>query len=107
VRGVVRVSGRCDAQDFIAGLDDRYTTRYQRYFERLRDGHQIKSPENWRRISDTQPPVFELKVDKYRVYLIRQGSVWYVTHGRIKPADSKVSAEASKCIEIYWERGSQ
>jgi hypothetical protein len=100
---VVRLSGRCDADDFIGKLAFRHRARYQRYFERLRDGQPIKSPENWRRIGDTQPAVFELKVDKYRVYLLKHGQFWYVTHGRAKPKDRQVAAEAKKCIDIFWE----
>ena len=64
----------------------------------------IKSPENWRRISDAQPSVFELKVDKYRIYLLKHGTNWYVTHGRTKPSDKQVLAEAQKALNIFWER---
>lgn len=107
VLGVVRLSGRCEAFEYIKGLDARYRAKYQRFFERLRDGQPIKSPENFRRIGDTKPDVFELKADKYRVYLVRHGNCWYVTHGRNKPTNSQVPTEVKKSLEIFWERGAR
>lgn len=103
VVAVTRASGRCDAVEFLKQLAPKYQARYQRYFERLTEGQPIKSPENIRRIQDTDPAVYELKVDKYRLYVVRAGR-WYVTHGRQKPKDRQVLQEAKKAIDIFWER---
>ncbi|WP_169053864.1 hypothetical protein [Agromyces sp. H66] len=101
---VRRGNGDSDALQFIQSLDKRYQARFKRYFERLRDGHQIQSPEHIRRLNDgSEPAVHELKADKYRLYLIRVGSRWFVTHGRPKPNDNQVTKETQKARAIFWE----
>ncbi|WP_022889495.1 hypothetical protein [Agromyces italicus] len=106
---VVRANGGSDALQFIHELDRRYQARFKRYFERLRDGHAMQSPQHIRRLNDgSEPVVHELKADKYRLYLIRVGPRWFVTHGREKPKDSQVAREAQKARVIFWEaRGEQ
>lgn len=105
VMGVVRRGGGCDARDFIQSLDKRFQARYKRYLERLRDGDPIQSPEHIRRLSHdgTEPLVYELKVDKYRLYVVRFRGRWYATHGRAKPKDSQVAKETKKALELFWE----
>ena len=105
VLGAVRRSGGCEAQDFMQGIDRRYQARYQRYLEYLRDGIAIKSPENFRRLSPagSDPTVFEIKVDKYRMYVVRSKSIWFATHGREKPKDNQVQHEIDKALSIFWE----
>ncbi|WP_155846911.1 hypothetical protein [Arthrobacter sp. 131MFCol6.1] len=104
VLGLVRRSGICDAEEFIGSLLPRYQARYQRYFERLRDHHSIKSPENLRRLGREQDvEIYELKVDKYRLYLVRHYETWYLTHGREKPKDNRVPTEIQKAVDIFWE----
>lgn len=107
VLGLVRSSGRCDSVEFIQGLRPRFQARYQRYLEYLRDGTPIKSPENFRQLlrHASGLVVAELKVDKYRLYIIGDGIYWYVTHGRDKPKDNRVPAEIEKALEIYMECG--
>jgi hypothetical protein len=107
VLGLVRPSGRCDSVDFIQGLQLRFQARYQRYFEYLRDGNPIKSPENFRQLLRDAGGlvVAELKVDKYRLYVINDGTCWYATHGRDKPKNNRVPAEIEKALDIYTECG--
>lgn len=48
--------------------------------------------------------VFELKVHQgpgWRLYAIRYGNRWYLTHGRKKPKDKRVNAEVAKAISIF------
>ena len=105
VRAMVRRGGGCDAKEFIQSLDRRFQARYQRYLEYLRDGVSIKTPENFRRLSPhgAEPIVFEIKVDKYRLYIVRFQMNWYATHGRAKPKDNQVPREIQKALEIFWE----
>ncbi len=100
-----RRSGGSDAIEFLQRLQPRFASRYQRYLEYLRDGVPIKSPENFRPLSPpgSDPKVFEIKVDKYRLYVVRHSVSWYATHGRDKPKDSQVPREVSKALEIFWE----
>lgn len=100
-----RRSGGSDAVAFLRGLQPRYAARYQRYLEYLRDGTPIKSPENFRRLSapGTTPVVYEIKVDKYRLYVVHHNLCWYATHGREKPKDNRVPTEVEKAFNIFWE----
>ncbi|MHA3685080.1 hypothetical protein ACXR2W_12590 [Leucobacter sp. HY1908] len=100
-----RRPGKSDAFDFIQALQLRFRVRYERYLEYLRDGIPIKSPENFRRLSSAgeDPTVYEIKVDKYRLYVVRYQACWYVTHGRVKPKDSQVPREVRKALDIFWE----
>ncbi|WP_308467330.1 hypothetical protein [Rathayibacter soli] len=100
-----RRSGGSDAVDFLTRLNIRFRARFQRYLEYLCKGIPIKSPENFRRLSPSgpDPTVFEIKVDKYRLYVIRDNVSWYATHGREKPKDNQVPREASKALAIFWE----
>jgi hypothetical protein len=100
-----RRSGGSDAVDFLQRLQPRFKARYQRYLEYLRDGVPIKSPENFRRLSPSGagPVVYEIKVDKYRLYVIHHQLCWYITHGREKPKDNQVPREIDKSLAIFWE----
>ena len=100
----VNRNGRSEAEEFIAALPLRFQARYQRYFEWLRDGHRIKSPENQRHLKSVPEKgltVEELKVDKYRLYVIRDGARWCATHGRKKPNDNRVPTEIGLALAIY------
>lgn len=109
VLALVRESGRCDFADFQKKLDKRYKARFQRYFEKLRDGIEIQSPEHYRTLKARDKNgllVAELKTDKYRVYLVEHNGIWYVTHGRKKPSDNQVPAEIQKALKMYkkWQQ---
>lgn len=104
VVAAVQANGRSKAEEFVHSLPIKFQARYQRYFEWLRDGHRIKSPENQRHlrtVPDRGLHVEELKVDKYRLYIVRDGARWCATHGRKKPSDSRVSAEIEIALDIY------
>jgi hypothetical protein len=99
-----RRSGGSDAVEFLKDLPTKYLARYERYLAYLRDGIPIKTPENFRRLSEGgDPTVFEIKVDKYRLYVIRNHVAWYATHGRPKPKDNQVPREVTKALNIFWE----
>ncbi|MFL0713202.1 MAG: type II toxin-antitoxin system RelE/ParE family toxin [Microcella pacifica] len=110
VNTICRVGAPDRADEFLRGLDARDQARFQRYFERLRDGHRVKSPENMRHISgvtDSKAPgatVHELKVHSrggLRLYVVRFEGRWYATHGVKKVKDSAVPAEARKALRIF------
>lgn len=100
-----RRSGGSDAVDFLRRLQPRFMARCQRYLEYLRDGTPIKSPENFRRLSPsgTDPVVYEIKVDKYRLYIVHDDGRWFATHGREKPKDNQVPREVAKALAIFRE----
>lgn len=104
VLALVRESGRCDFADFQKKLDKRFKARLKRYFEYLRDGKPIQSPEHYRTLKPRDEKgilVAELKTDKYRVYMVDHQGIWYVTHGRTKPKDNQVPGEIQKALDFY------
>ena len=106
LQALVRRSGKCDAEDFLRLLNDRYRARYLRYLQYLAAGIPIKSPENYRvlRKRDTHGIlVAEIKVDKFRLYVINHDSHWYLSHGRDKPKDSQVVREVEKALNFYQQ----
>lgn len=107
---ICRAEGTDEADSFLRALDARDQVRFQRYLERLRDGHRIKSPENMRHIRGIQDPrvpgaeVHELKVHSrggLRLYVVRFENRWYATHGVKKVKDSAVPAQARKALDIF------
>ena len=102
--GIVRRNGDCDAEDFLAGLDIRFKARYQRWFEYLRDSKPIKNPENLKHLRTTpKGVVWQLKGDRYRLYLIQYGGIWYASHGVKKLQDKRVNAEIDKALAVFAE----
>lgn len=100
-----------EADEFLRAIDAKNKTKFQRYLEYLRDGHQVKSPENMRHIKVQDPrgmgaEVHELKIHRdggLRLYLVRFERRWYATHGvRRKVKDAAVPAEAHKAFKIFW-----
>lgn len=100
-----------DAEHFLNTLDRVERARFKRYFERLRDGHHIKSPENMRHISEVRDPkgkgaeVHELKSHTrggLRLYVVRFEKRWYATHGVKKVKDRAVPDQARKAFRIFW-----
>lgn len=99
------------AVEFINSLDDRDAAIFRRYFQYLHQGARIKSPYNMRHISQVADrtgggaEVHELKIHRnggLRLYVVKFGDRWYATHGRKKPKDSKVPAEARKALAIFY-----
>ncbi|WP_194421835.1 hypothetical protein [Microbacterium abyssi] len=52
---VSNAKGEDEGLEFISSLEIRDQAKFQRYLERLRDGHHIKSPENMRHIVAKDP----------------------------------------------------
>jgi phage-related protein len=98
------------ADEFLRTLDQKNQAKFQRYLERLRDGQQVKSPENMRHIKALDPQhqgaeVHELKVHRdggLRLYLVRFVDRWYITHGAKKASDRQVLAQAERAFRIFW-----
>lgn len=114
VINTVSRSGSGDlAVEFLNAIDQKELARFLRFFERLRDGHHVRSPENMRHIKGVEDPngdgaeVHELKVHSgggRRLYLVKYNSKWYATHGLLsKPADKKVPKEARRALEIFHD----
>lgn len=104
-------NGRDEADEFLSTLDVKEQARFQRYLERLRDGHQVKSPENMRHIKQVRDPrqmgaeVHELKSHSQgglRLFVVRFQSKWYLTHGGKKISERRVPAEAERAYAIFW-----
>jgi hypothetical protein len=106
ILGVRRPDGTCDAFDFISGLTGAPRARFRRYFEYLRDGHYIKSPENMRHLeTDSRGnQLHELKIHTpaLRVYLVKSKSTWVITHGVKKVKDKLVPREISKAWDAFY-----
>lgn len=103
--------GTDKAAEFIQSLQLRDQAKFRKYFEFLRYGHHIKSPENMRHIKEVRDPtggnaqVHELKVHSgggLRLYLVAHEGRWYATHGRKKPKDREVPKEAQKALNLFY-----
>lgn len=108
---VSNANGEDEGDEFIRSLQPRDQAKFQRYLERLRDGHRIKSPENMRHIKGVADPkgmgaeVHELKSHNQgglRLYVVRFQGRWYVTHGARKGSDKDVNKNAKKALSIFW-----
>lgn len=105
-------NGVDEGEEFICSLGRTDQARFRRYLERLRDGYQIKSPENMRHIKGLDDSfskgaqVHELKSHSgggLRLYLVRFKGRWYVTHGARKGSDRMVIKQAKKALSIFWD----
>lgn len=107
---VANANGEDEGEEFIRTLDARDQAKFQRFLERLRDGHQVKSPENMRHLKVKDPKaqgaeVHELKSHNQgglRLYLVKFNGKWYITHGDRKGSDNKVNRQAKKAFSIFW-----
>lgn len=112
VVALARPSGRCETSKFLNKLSPRHQARFQYLLRKLCNKEQRKSPERCRPIRKRDRDgilVEELKTGKYRLYLVGYEGYWYATHGRAKPADSRVPAEANKAVTSYkrWNEGEE
>jgi putative component of toxin-antitoxin plasmid stabilization module len=86
----------------------RSKAKFRAPFERLLTQGKITNSERFHKVESAgTPAVFEVKVHDgkgLRLYMIQDGADWYATHGRTKPSDKKVDAEANKAREIYKQR---
>lgn len=104
-------NGKDEAEEFLSTLAEKEQARFQRYLERLRDGQQVKSPENMRHIKQVKDPkgmgaeVHELKSHSgggLRLFVVRYHSKWYLTHGGKKVSERRVPVEAARAFDIFW-----
>jgi putative component of toxin-antitoxin plasmid stabilization module len=107
VLGVRLDDGTVPALDFLEA-HPRSKSKFKAPFERLCTHGKITNSERFHKLSAPgHPPVFEIKVHDgkgLRLYMIQDGADWYATHGRTKPSDKQVAAEAEKAREIYGQR---
>lgn len=98
------------AAEFLAPLDVKVKARFAAMLKKLDAGERLKNPEHFRQIRGVEDTtghgaaVFELKVSLgpgYRLYVVRYVGKWYVTHGRKKPKDRQVIAEARRALAIF------
>ena len=110
VNTICAAGAKDEADEFLRTIDKRDQAKFQRYLERLRDGFQIKSPENMRQIKGVADArgaeVHELKSHGgggARLYVVRYHGRWYATHGvRRKVSDRAVSTQGEKALRIFW-----
>src|SRR5699024_3856595 len=99
-------NGTDHGYEFIRTLNERDLAKFRRYLTYLRDGLQVKSPDNMRHIKVADPEglgaeVHELKIHRnggLRLYIVRYGERWFVTHGAKKPKGNQVPKQAKKAF---------
>jgi putative component of toxin-antitoxin plasmid stabilization module len=83
--------------------------QFKARFEAIAAVGTLRTPEMGRWIEGSgKPKIFEIKVDHgpgYRLYAIRHGKDWFVTHGSKKPKDRRVAHEAERARDIYGTGG--
>lgn len=101
-------SGRCHGEEFLRTLRAKHPRAYTELkvrIQRLADTGELRNTEQFRRIQGAgEPPVYEIKAHDgpgWRLYAIRDGAAWYVTHGCKKPKDKQVANEAERARRIY------
>lgn len=107
---VINDGGENEGKEFVDSLQEQDKAKFRRYFEWLKNGHHIKSPENMRFISGNDPKdrgaeVHELKTHRQggrRLYVVHFEGRWYVTHGDRKGGDKQVVKNAKKAFAIFW-----
>jgi hypothetical protein len=107
VVALLEADGEAPSYDWVEALADVVQSRYQKYFEYLRDGHRVKSPENMKHLkSDSDGvEVHELKHHAhggYRLYIVKFEGRWHTTHGVKKVKDKQVPAEISKAFDLFY-----
>ncbi len=102
--------GSLPALDFLTEYE-KSRNKFKVLFERLLSQGRIANSERFHKLHAAgSPSVFEMKVHDgkgLRLYVIQEGGDWYATHGRTKPSDRQVEAEAVKSREIFKQRRSK
>lgn len=107
VFGIVEDNGRNQSFEFLTSVDFKHAARFKRWFERMRDGHPLRSPNPLRFLEfDTKSgaKVFELKSGIWRLYLVNWQGVWFATHGKRKVTDSRVQQEINFAFDRFYRR---
>lgn len=97
--------GRCPALEFLAGLELRARAQFKARFERMCAVGSLRTPEMGHFLdAPGKPKIFEIKAEHgpgFRLYAVRVGANWYLTHGCKKPKDSRVPREAHEARRIF------
>jgi hypothetical protein len=100
--------GTCPALEFLDALTRRPRAQFRVLLERMAEDGRILGEERFRKLMvpspHGQPEVWEFKAHDgpgWRLYAIPRRGDWIVTHGRRKPADRRVAAEAAKARMLY------
>jgi hypothetical protein len=108
VLGVTLEDGTCPALEFLGSLQLQPRQPFKALAIRLCAHGTLMNEDHFRRlVLSGGPPVYEFKVHVgpgWRLYVVQGGPCWYVTHGRRKPSDRKVRAEADKAREYFARR---
>lgn len=112
VVAIIRRSGRCETREFLEKIPRQHQARFEYLLQKLCSNQPMKVPERRRTIRKRGKDgmlVQELKTGKYRFYLVEYEGYWCATHGRKKPADSRVPIEAEKAVNSYkrWRAGEE
>ena len=110
VMAVRLTNGSLPALDFLSSLPPRAQEAFKVLFSRQCDSGQLLSDTRFRWIEDgkKKPDVCEWKVHSpsaLRLFGIREGGIWYATHGRDKPGEVReIKREAKRARTIFAER---
>ena len=105
--------GACPALEFLDALARRPRAQFRALLERMAEEGRILGEERFRKLmvpgGRNQPQVWEFKAHDgpgWRLYAIPSQGDWIVTHGRKKPSDRRVAAEAARARMLYagWRK---
>lgn len=99
--------GSLPALDFLNSIEPRAQQAFRALFQRQVGMGVLLSEERFRFLDHKDPRVVEWKVHSpraLRLYGIRQGSIWYATHGSIKAGEVRgVKREVKRARTIFGE----
>lgn len=101
------LDGSLPAFHFLEGIEPRARQAFKTLFQRQFAMGVLLSQERLRLLDSKDPHVAEWKVHSprpLRLYGIRQGSVWYATHGSTKPGEIRgVKRQVKRARTIFGE----
>lgn len=99
VVGLVR-KGKCEVDEYLRDLPTKTRAHLRASFRMLCTSGRLRTPERFREIKGLDPPpVYEFKAPGgpgIRLYAVRIGNDYVITHGRSKPKDKLVKSEGLK-----------
>ncbi|MFW0790054.1 hypothetical protein [Gordonia sp. CPCC 205333] len=104
IMGVTR-DGKCEVEEFLAGLPPKAQDKFLALFERYCKIGYLRSPDVMRLIqAPGAPPVHEIKVHwgpGYRLFGVVDGDAFVATHGARKP--KKLPSHVKRARDRYAE----
>lgn len=97
-----RANGNCPAGDFLDGLEPRERTRLDLIFERLGDGHGIRSRTQFRKLRDTDG-IFEVKSGQIRMPCFYAGRDLILAFGVRKKSNKLPKKDIRKASSMKRE----